>query len=385
MCHRLQYSLFFIKDAFDHNQAKVEMRRENTQRIEEANTYFKMLNQTKLHRILGGAHRGSSLDIVISIVTVSRNRHRIDSYEPKYLSQVLATLLKLTQEAILNDFPYSLHLEICNVDFDPATYAEAQHLSKYVTMVSRFNKTHLTFDNQLEKEKKDYVFCLNQAQKHNTRYVLLLEDDALPIPEFFTVLKHTIVAHLDKKYQRGEFRENAERVAFVKLYHPQRLIGFLSIEPERLPEWFSIAVILTMFSALIYKQIYLTDNAASKISLYFLTFAFFVYYLLVMLVIGRANLIEIRRFLPPHLYSYVPAPECCTPAMLFPQSGAETLVNYLNSVQCKAKFGKDIALEQFLHDSENPEWTAYMVQPNLVTHIGMYSSLRTAIVDPLSV
>ncbi len=59
---------------------------------------------------------------------------------------------------------------ICNVDFDPASYTEAYNLSSIVPLVNRFNKTTLPLIHTLEKEKQDYVFCLNQTVKYNARW-----------------------------------------------------------------------------------------------------------------------------------------------------------------------------------------------------------------------
>lgn len=48
-----------------------------------------MLNETKLHHMLGHAlHNSTGVDVAISVITVSRNRHRVDSYKPRYLTQV---------------------------------------------------------------------------------------------------------------------------------------------------------------------------------------------------------------------------------------------------------------------------------------------------------
>lgn len=381
VCHNLKYSVYYLNTFADKNEAKDAMRADNTQRLTEAKRYIQMLDQTKLHRMLGHEHKGKELDVVISIVTVSRNRHKIDSYEPRYLTQVVSRLLYLMHNAVATGFPYSLQLEICNVDHDPQSYEEAKSLVKYVSMVNRFNKTYLTIDHPLEKEKKDYVFCLNMARKYNPRHILLMEDDAIPIDDFFPVLQHTISHHLDQKYNRGAFHPVEDHIAYVKLYHPERLTGFISLEPERIPEWMAYALIFSSISAAFYCQ----QNGRINVSFHLAWFVLFVYFVAVVFLIGRQHLNEFRRLLPPHLYSFVPAPSCCTPAMLFPRAGADVVIDYLNNVRCKMSFGKDIALEQFLQQSSEPRWRAFLVQPNIVSHIGMYSALRAALVDPFLV
>ncbi len=49
---------------------------------------MRMSEATKLHSMLEKVGSGSSLDLAVGVVTVSRNRHFVDSYEPRYLTQV---------------------------------------------------------------------------------------------------------------------------------------------------------------------------------------------------------------------------------------------------------------------------------------------------------
>src|SRR5688572_531702 len=54
---------------------------ENSRRLEKAQRYFEMLNRTKLHQMLrhfNNTERQGTLSIALTIVTVSRNRHKID-------------------------------------------------------------------------------------------------------------------------------------------------------------------------------------------------------------------------------------------------------------------------------------------------------------------
>ena len=131
-----------------------------------------MLDQSKLERMLrqfeGADHRHSQ-DIIISVITVSRNRHArmLDGYEPYYLTQVVWKFLELLHTAQASGFPYHVKLMLCNVDPDPQYYKEAKDLSKYVPVFNRFSKLTLHMGHPLEKEKQDYVFCLNSSLVHN--------------------------------------------------------------------------------------------------------------------------------------------------------------------------------------------------------------------------
>ncbi|XP_059497389.1 uncharacterized protein LOC132206703 [Stegostoma tigrinum] len=96
------------------------------------------------------------------------------------------------------------------------------------------------------------------------------------------------------------------------------------------------------------------------------------YTMLVVELAGRHYLLEWRR-LSPQLYSLMPATECCTPAMLFSAPAARRVLAYLGSVRCRAGYAKDTALYALLREHGE---TAYALEPNLVTHIGLYSTLR---------
>jgi len=68
-----------------------------------------------------------------------------------------------------------------------------------------------TPDERLRKEADDYWRCLNSTGRrwNGVEYVLLLEDDALPIPEFTPTL-HSVMQQMDRLVE----------VDYVKLYHP---------------------------------------------------------------------------------------------------------------------------------------------------------------------
>jgi hypothetical protein len=104
-----------------------------------------------------------------------------------------------------------------------------------------------------------------------------------------------------------------------------------------------------------------------------------VYVTLVVLAIGRPHLVGFRRLFSPYLYSYMAAPECCTPAMLFPRHGAQQVVAHLNTHPCYANNAKDSVLDRFIR---NEHKHAYIVQPNLFKHIGFFSSLRNKFLNP---
>jgi len=72
-----------------------------------------------------------------------------------------------------------------------------------------------------EKEKHDYAFCLRQAA-HNVKYVLIVEDDALPMNESLSVLSRLVTGHWTS---RPDSHIAAQRF-YVKFYHPIHLQGY---------------------------------------------------------------------------------------------------------------------------------------------------------------
>jgi len=365
---------------------KESMQSANSLRIVEAEKYFCLLNRSgTLNRRMshGGDVSDEVVTVALTIITVSRNRHEIDSYEPKYLTQTVWKFRSLLGKWQLHNRRLRVHMSICNVDSLVTRYHEADTLSKFVPMFSRFNETHFSLVHTLEKEKEDYLFCLNKSLEVNKAdYVFLVEDDAFPTDDVFDVLQRVILMHTERSFVRGEFRSGPSDVAFVKFYHPERLLGFISIERERLPELFSYAAILSTLLTLVYAASCGFTATGNGVGVNACWTRLFLFSLIVMLSCGRTGISEWRRLASPSFYSYTTAPSCCTPAMLFPRSTALLTVKYLNSSTCTNNFGKDSLLDKMLQDLH---LTAYLVQPNTFTHIGVYSSLRLRIVDPFMV
>lgn len=395
MFSNVRYSAFY--SVGNATQAVERFTKENTQRIELADEYFRSVNQSGQSVLTGYGDTvtdedgKSAVNVALTIITVSRNRHSIDAYEPRYLSQVVWKYLVLMHEErrklIENDkHPKSsagrrLHVQmsVCNVDRDPASYHEARKIARHVPSFRRFRVPYFPTEIVLEKEKQDYVFCLNRSLDNKPDYVFLVEDDALPTDDVFQVLDHVIHMHVENGRERGDIVRRSEKLAYVKFYHPERLLNFISFERERLSELFAYVSLLSLTLTGLYLFCFKLDPA---VTVYRLWRLMAVFSLLVFLSIGRTGMSEWRRFASPALYIYTPAPSCCTPAMLFPRAAASLVVNFLNASVCDRTVGKDTLLDRMIAEHH---MSAYLVQPNTFTHIGMYSSLRDRLVDPFMV
>ena len=380
--HNVRHSAFYLHP---NKTVLIElMKNANLQRIAQAERYFSMLNSSgKVDKQVASSsiESAGAINVALTIITVSRNRDRTHNYKPKFLTQTVWKFHSLLEKWRLRSERVHIQLSVCNVDPVVALYREAHNLSQFVPMFSRFNDTHFSWLHPLEKEKQDYVFCLNKSlEVHDEAdYVFLVEDDALPTDDIFDVLQQVLLMHAEQSFVRGEFHSKPADLAFVKFFHPERLLNFVSLQPERLPELLSYAVLLSTLLTFAYTVSCGSAASGSAATVHLCWIQLFLFSSIVMLACGRTAVSEWRRLASPHFYSYTTAPSCCTPALLFPRSSARRTVDYLNDRTCRNNFGKDSLLDRMQRDLL---MTSYLVQPNTFTHIGFYSSLRQRIVDP---
>ncbi|XP_069083064.1 post-GPI attachment to proteins factor 4-like [Pleurodeles waltl] len=297
--------------------------------------------------------------LVVTVITVRRTP------QYHYLMQVVSRFHRLLVECG-NDCPRT-HLFICNVDRKPSSHEDAVILNKIFHHTERNNTDpqYFTTDpqhihrNPFEKEKRDYIYCLEETLlSFSPEYVLLVEDDAVPEAEIFRVLNYLLLFRFPGRPLGGAL--------YIKLYHPERLQNYLNPEPMRILEWLGVGMFVGTIFSLLYAQARRQTRPTWR------TVIFFALYSMVLVeVVGRHYLLELRR-LSPSLYNLAPATECCTQAMLYSSSSAQRVLGYLSEIQCKPGFAKDTALYSILQQTE--EW-ALVVEPNLVQHIGLFSSL----------
>ena len=283
----------------------------------------------------------------------------------------------------------TVEIIICNTDAVPARHLEAVNLSKQFTVYSRFLpegkhllnmmkpfKTHTrrVADNVFLKEKDDYLFCLEKLLQYESEYVIVLEDDALPIENFIEELK-TILWKLNYYFPRW---------GYLKLYYPPKWQGYAREWP-RLLDLVYTACLGSLGLTLVYVlcRIFITiGQQKCKLHVQILQvminkqillvlFLGFILTLIFIEIIGRQNILELQRAF--HHYSFTKSPGCCTPAILYKPSTAREMVNFLEDVKCTDKYPFDIAQEDF---RKNKSIDAYLIEPSLVNHIGLVSSIK---------
>ena len=312
--------------------------------------------------------------LLVTIVTVSRQGQF-------YLSRVVARLHQLLSNYNDDDDDVksrgndAIGVIICNVDSNPQLHREALDLQRIYPVVQP-NAQHLSvvYDNLMDKEKEDYVFCLNASRSYNPDYILVLEDDAVPVDDFLSVTVRLI------DYLKNGRRRRRQRLTttddgdffYVKLYHPERLQNYWQPEPWRIAEWMAVSI-LSVFSL----QMLVPGLRLRRQSLWI------VYFMTLVECLGRPHLLQFKRWMLARLvpanplagYNLLSATECCTPAMLFTNTSAYMAANFLSSITCKRGYAKDTAL--YLHWRQSAgRLQSFVIEPNLVQHIGRVSTLR---------
>ncbi|XP_060618450.2 post-GPI attachment to proteins factor 4 [Anolis sagrei] len=359
-CQQLLHSYFYVRHWYL-NPMSQDFIQENQEEGLKALHYFEELlspNSTARGPQLGSGNLFDETflppQLLITIITVQRN------FEFHYVLQVASRFHRLLWEC---GAPCQHHkILICNVDTDPDSHEDAKLLAKFFAVVKRYSGSEGPDPslNRFEKEKRDYSYCLVKSLRaYNSDYILLVEDDAVPEEDFFPVLHHLLQTRFSKSHLRDAL--------YVKLYHPERLQHYLNPEPMRILEWLGIG----MFCGTLLGFLYTWTSRRSGLTWPILLFFAFYSMLLVELV-GRHYFLELRR-LSPSLYNIVPASECCTPAMLFSDFTAHRVLNYLQELHCRQGFAKDTALYSLLRQKGE---RAFVVEPNLVRHVGMFSSVR---------
>ncbi|XP_078092402.1 post-GPI attachment to proteins factor 4 [Mustelus asterias] len=357
LCHRRRHSRYFWRSA--HLQRLTAESLESSRaRGQEAVRYFRETEPGEAEGPGLGAPPGKGPQLVVAIVTTVREQ----GADYHYYLQVAAEFHRLLRGCA---WCRGHRLLACNVHLRPQEHWEALAASRLIPVVQRFAGGGADRSgNRFEKEKQDYLYCLREALlTYSAQHVLLVEDDALPGHDFFQVLRDLLERRLTAPQARDAL--------YVKLYHPERLQGYLNPEPMRILEWLGLGAVCGALLSAIYRL--LTGHYSA------LTFVLLASYAMLLAELGgRHYLLEARR-LSPQLYALVPATECCTPAMLYSAPAARRVLAYLEGVQCRSGYAKDTALYALLRERGE---RAYVLEPNLVTHIGLYSTLRGIIAQP---
>lgn len=353
-CHQLLYSYFFIKSMYLDSMSE-EVLEESLQRGQDALHFW----QSRSTAAAVSSRLGDTAqhpDLLVTVVTARRNEGR----DFHYLLQVMRQL-----SGLLGSCGESKCAEVlvCDVQSDPPDNQDAKLLENHFRVVRRSpeeQQRNRERVNTFEREKRDYVFCLRKGwELVKPKHVVVLEDDAMPRQDFFAVVTDLLS------------RRFALQSLYIKLYHPERLQRYWNPEPYRILEWVGLGLVGA--TALLLSLSHWNPCSLSfTLSAGHLLF-FTLYFMAAAELLGRHYLLEVRR-LSPQLYAVSPATECCTPAMLFPGNSSLRVAEYLDVSHCVKGNAKDMVL--YRRARTTPGERSHSVEPNLITHIGAYSSVR---------
>lgn len=339
-----------------------EYKQTNEDLYQTTHKYLSSLDDNTISGLIGWNEK-ATIKVLVTLVTTSRSRikrEKKEKHEPHYLTQVVAQYVRLK---LLNVQPDRIDIKLLLCDVDPLDHNEADEMSKFASIVHAHVKGQPNIES-FEQEKRDYVTCLNHSSSREADYMLISEDDALPHDDLLKNLDHIFT------YRTPKFNNS---FGFIKLFHPTRLNGYISPDINRLMEWFALAGLLEYIT--LAARYICGMRQEHGVFQRLLTFLFF---LVLLLAVGRIN-ISVIRSLSPHLHRLVPTPSCCVPALVYSHAGLNAMVNYLSSVECYKGFAKDTAMDEFGAKTGYKNW---FYEPNLYTHIGVYTTRRQKLVDP---
>jgi len=333
---------------------QVKAMMENKIQYESAVLYLKTRHRHRNIMNIGSRNDKISLNIVV--VTVPRT---LGQESLGYLTQTVA---RLDQLIYTNDVINHVRLSVCNVNAGPGPHRELETLRQLFRVVDRFpngSSTAAILD-PFEKEKEDYVFCMQEALDDEPQMILVVEDDAVARKDLFPVIRWTLAPG-----------RTAKSWAFVKLFYPDRWQGY-SVDLRTILELSSIFAIggtlgVTLCLTVSTNRRFITRRHIQQFVVCGL------YCVLLAVTVGRQHINNIKR-LSPSLYSLAPAPACCTPAILYLSGFASELTRHLsNNVRCSNLFPLDMAIHAFAETSKSSK---YLLEPNIFRHIGLVSSMK---------
>ncbi|KAK2150022.1 hypothetical protein LSH36_427g04025 [Paralvinella palmiformis] len=348
---------------------------QNDERAKLASQYIADLDAEKTLSEYRKMIDANPVDVVVGIITVQRN---FRNHQMKYLTQVMAQLDRLFR--VDTSFSQKV-LFICNTHAGPGVHQEAIKLAQYFPLFSRFpngSSSHVILD-QFEKEKQDYAFCLKTALGYQPKYILLIEDDALPHPDMFGTVRYVLDHAVERLRNSGLQLDDQHKWAYLKLFYPEKWQGYAK-EFELCLELLALGVLGGWVSLCAF-LLCLSHTRRPHYSTTPQRLAFMLgacYMIFFAVLVGRQNLLEFRR-LSYGLYRVKAAPQCCTPAVLYRSCVVSDLVDHLDRTKCTKRAPVDLVIDAYTvkHNFRN-----YVIEPNLFKHIGYISTLKGPARDP---
>ncbi|XP_076435350.1 uncharacterized protein LOC143275259 [Babylonia areolata] len=349
----------------------------------------------------GSGFRKKRVKLAIAIITVRRRY----SHSLGYVIQSAAALHSLSRQRRHGDLFEDSFLFVCNVDAKPESHTDAVFLEKYIPVIKRYgtndnssSSSHfpsfsssgmkipgvmmmmenvsyhtLVHENVFDKERVDYMFCLQSALLLvRPEHVLVVEDDAVALPDMPSVVQHA----LDRLSAPSNCSPG---FVYLKLYFPLYWQGF-AFELIPVLDLVCMSAVLSPLVACCFRGARVVVAGGRRRRWYSQRGGGFLYIAVLSavacLLVGRQNLNELRR-VSESFYRLRSSPRCCTPAVLYPSGVVPSLLAWL--ARCGPQQHVDLCLAQFLDHTGLP---GYGIEPNLFVHVGTVTSLVMGNKDP---
>ncbi|UJR25551.1 hypothetical protein I4U23_006896 [Adineta vaga] len=326
------------------------------------------------------------------VISILYGKQDTDHREGKfYIGQILYHLLKYSHPRFL--------ITLCENNNTNEQISDGIKLIRQIFPVFIVNSisTSSTTINTYEREKQAHLQCIlaNFQSFPNLNHLLLLQDDAEPIHKDFS---YQLIKLIDDRIQQQWPLNNHHRQqpAFIKIYHPRWLISYLYPSVYLITQLIATSLLFTFIGYSFYKlfieekndmkhyptrisfnnSIFLPE-IINRTLIYFI--AYFLLILILLILIDHSNLSWTWRSFHPSFYAIYPAPSCCLPGVLYFRQTYTQVTDYLNQVQCHSKYAIDTAFDDL---PRRTNLRTYLVEPNLVHHIGLYSRLRRTYINP---
>ena len=359
----------------------------NKVRLDKALKYFQTHDRGLPHLSQLGNKNHS---LVVCIVTMDRSRNSMGNVNTRYLVQTAAALDQLLHKD--TNFKDKM-MFICNVDDRPQSHHDAVWLQNFIQFVqkqggSSFNMkfssvTSRPLENLLlsdyqhakrQKEANDYVYCLNASRAFNSSYVLMLEDDVVPDSDLLEVVNYVLRQRLHVNHDDDTQTQEPREFSYIKLYYPEKWQGY-AWETDRLLELFCVGLIGAGFIYPV-SSIFIILCGKHYLSYSNLNFLLgFLLFISIASLVNRQAVLDLRR-ISPQLYKFGPSPRCCTPGMLYNTKHLPKLMDFIIE---HTEVNKDLAIYDY---TEHSGISGFLIEPNLLYHIGMYSSLLDEFKSP---
>ncbi|PIC44368.1 hypothetical protein B9Z55_004755 [Caenorhabditis nigoni] len=274
-----------------------------------------------------------SADIEIRVVASDRGYN--------FLHQ---TVIFLREQQSLSNY----HLSICNVESE--IFPDLRRFEKLeipIFTVREGSEKGKNLNSTIEKENNDYWKCLGLETK--SRYILLIEDDSIVVPEFSDLL-NSLISKLDFN----------QKIDFVKLYHPKYLRKTPSLVLTII-----ISIVISFFSCFAVQPVFQKFP-----SITFLILSIFLYFSI--RSYGPQFPADVRFQLTGSAYIST-FESCCTQAVIFRASSVGQMLEYFKGTIAYSGHAKDHILD------ESP-FTGRQTDLNYVIHVGSFSSVRNRLV-----